>query len=114
MYYWIIIVGALLINGCGTQLSVLAEIEKMANAQLAIVKAQESNAQELAPEPLRAAQQKLQQAKQAVQTQNYDQATRLAEQALIEAKLAEAKAETEMARLVLKKMRDRLPPSLGK
>ncbi len=107
MYYWIVI-GALLINGCSTRLSVPAEIEKMANAQLAIVKAQQSNAQELAPQPLRAAQQKLQQAKQAAQTQNYDQAARLAEQALIEAKLAEAKAETEMARLALKKMRDRL------
>jgi biopolymer transport protein ExbB/TolQ len=106
MYYRIIIIGFFLINGCSTQLSVHSEIEKIANAQLAIVKAQQSNAQEWAPETLRAAQQKLQQAKQAVQSENDDKAARLAEIALIEAKLAEAKAETEMARQALFKMRD--------
>ncbi|HEC83952.1 MAG: DUF4398 domain-containing protein [Candidatus Parabeggiatoa sp. nov. 2] len=111
MYYWInvlIIVGALLMSGCSTPLSRVTEIEKIANAQLAIVKAQDSNAQEFAPQELHDAQQKLQKAKQALQTKNYDKAVRLAEQALIDAKLAEAKAESEMARQALKKLRDRL------
>jgi uncharacterized protein YceK len=116
MYYWInvlIIVGTLLMSGCSTHLSRAAEIEKIANAQLAIVKAQDTNAQEFAPQELQEAQQKLQKAKQALQTKNSDKAVRLAEQALIDAKLAEAKAESEMARQALNKLRDRLDEKQG-
>jgi len=106
MYHWknvFIIVIFLLISGCGLALKKPPRsIEKIANAELALTKAQDSDALRLAPQELRIAQQKLQKAQQAQQNENDKKAIRLAEQALIDAQLAEAKAELEMARQALK------------
>ena len=102
--YWIGIIGALLIlTGCYNHKNLSTSIEKIANAELAISKAQDSKAPEFAPQELREAQEKWQNAKKALQNKNYDEAARLAEQALIDATLAEARAELEMERQVGKR-----------
>jgi hypothetical protein len=102
MCYWknrLIIVIILLISGCGLAMKKPpTSIEKMAHAELALTKAQDSNASILAPQEWQLAQQKLHKAQQALQNENETKAIRLAEQALIDAQLAEAKAELEMAR----------------
>ena len=102
MCYWknvLIIVIFVLIGGCGLAMKKPpASIEKIANAELALAKAQDSNAPRLAPQEWFLAQQKLQKAQQALQQENDAKAIRLAEQALVDAQLAEAKAELEMAR----------------
>ncbi|EDN65324.1 hypothetical protein BGP_6649 [Beggiatoa sp. PS] len=100
----LIIISFLLMNGCNLPIKKPpTSIEKIANAELALMKAQDSNAPVLAPKEWQLAQQKLQQAKEAQQNQNDNKAIRLAEQALIDAQLAETKAELEMARQIFKK-----------
>lgn len=99
------LIGTLLMNGCSTPPTKPPE-EKIANAELVISRAQDSKAQDFASQELHDAQNNLQKAKNAAQNKNYDQATRLAERALVEAKLAEAKAELEMTRQVTKEIRE--------
>ena len=99
-----LIVGTLLMGGCGTPGT--QPMEKIANAELAINQAQDRKAQELAPLELRYAEDNLQKAKAAQQNGDYEQARRFAEQAIVDAELAEYKAESETARQTTKEMRD--------
>ena len=99
-----ILIGALLIRGCVTTMQ--PPMEKIASAELAISRAQDSNARKFAPVELRSAQDNLQNAKESVQNEDYDKATRLAEQAFLDATLAETKAEKEIANQAAKEMRD--------
>ena len=99
-----LLVGTLLMGGCGTPGT--QPMEKIANAELAINRAQDSKAQDLAPLELRYAEDNLQKAKAAQKNGDYEKAIRFAEQALADAELAEAKAESEMARQTTKEMRD--------
>ncbi len=95
--YWIGIFGVLfLLSGCHNPKILSTQIEKVSIAEMAIIKAQDSRASEFAPQELRNAQNKLQKAKEALQNKNYNEAALLAEQALVDAKLAEAKSEFEM------------------
>jgi len=101
--YWIAIFGILLyMNGCQNYKNLSTKIEKVANAELAIIKAQDSKAYELAPQELLKAQKKLKQAKRALKNKSYDQAGYLAEQALVDAALAEAQAELTMCNNISK------------
>ncbi len=106
MKIWIgVLVGmALLLSGCGN--SIKPPIDKIANAELAINRAQDNNAKDFAVMELRQAQDNLQKAKQAVQDEEYEKATRLADQAFMDASLAESKAEKEKASKAAKEMRD--------
>ncbi len=106
MKIWIgILVGmALLSSGCGN--SIKPPTEKIANAELAITRAQDNNAKDFAVFELRQAQDNLQKAKQAVQDEEYEKATRLAEQAFMDASLAETKAESGKASKAAKEMRE--------
>lgn len=99
-----VLVGALLISGCGTTKQ--PPIEKIANAELAINRAVDGNAREFAPLELRSAQDNLQNANEFVQNEEYEKAARFAEQALLDATLAETKAEKAMATQAAKEMRD--------
>ncbi len=94
----------LLIIGCSTGKK--PPTEKIANAELAISRAQDNNAREFAAVELRQAQDNLEQAKQAVQEEEFDKAARLAEQALMDASLAETKAESEKASKAAAEMRE--------
>ncbi|MDM8565231.1 DUF4398 domain-containing protein [Candidatus Halobeggiatoa sp. HSG11] len=96
-------VGLLLIS-CGT--SKQPPTEKIAGAELAISRAQDNNAKDFAAIELRQAQDNLEKAKQAVTDEEYDKATRLAEQAFMDASLAETKAESEKASKAAEEMRE--------
>lgn len=70
----------------------------LANAELRVRAASEAHADRLAPVDLRNARDKLARAEQALASEKYDQARRLAESAQVDAELAEAKAEAEVMR----------------
>jgi hypothetical protein len=80
---------------CATPTKPAQEIEK---AELAIKTADGSPMPAVASLELQLAREKLDGAKTALADEEYDQARRLAEQAQVDAQLAEAKAESEAAR----------------
>ena len=106
MKIWIglLVTITLLLGGCGN--SIKPPTEKIANAKLAISRAQDNNAKDFAAIELRQAQDNLQKAQQAVQEEDYEKAARLAEQAFMDASLAETKAESEKANQAAKEMRE--------
>ena len=69
--------------------------EQLAQAEQAVALAAQSNATEFAALELRTAQDKLEQAKQAMQEEDYLKARRLAEAAQVDARLAESKAQSQ-------------------
>jgi HEPN domain-containing protein len=70
----------------------------LSQADLAIRQASESNASQYAPMELQSAREKLAEARIALDAGQYERAHRLAEQALIDARLAEARSEVESSR----------------
>ncbi len=95
--------GLLLASGCATDGTLP---EKILQGDEAIRKAGESNATLNAPGELKAAQEKLVQAKQAAYKRDYDEATRLAEEASIDADYARSKAASEKARKMAEQLRE--------
>jgi hypothetical protein len=85
---------ALLMMGCSARRPPTAELS---TADLAIRQAGERTASEHAPLDLRLAREKLDKARNAVDDDEYDRAERLAEQALVDAQVAEAKTEAAKA-----------------
>jgi hypothetical protein len=74
-------------------------VAEMARAEQAVQHAQTtSDADRLAPVELGSAQAKLSSARRAIDARDYEDARRLAEEALADAQLAEAKAESTIAR----------------
>lgn len=96
----LMIVVCLLLASCAT----FNHAEKIANAKLAISLAEQDNAPKLAPRELRYAQDNLQKAQQAVDNLLYQQASHLADRALIDAKLAQTKATSAHARQAVKEL----------
>jgi len=80
----------------------------VSQAELAVSEAATSEAAALAPEDLQLARSKLAQAEQAARSGNQERARRLAEQALVDAQLAEVKAESEAARLSAREVETRI------
>ena len=72
--------------------------EKVSQAEFAVREASERRAPQYASLELRRARDKLAEARQAMSRENYVTARRLAEQALVDAQLAQEKAEAEIAR----------------
>lgn len=68
---------------------------KLARAELAVEEATGAETAEHAPLELHRAQEKLRAAREAADDEEYDRARRLAEQALVDAQLAQAKADAE-------------------
>lgn len=81
--------------GCSTPRTPAQEVKK---ADLAIASANTSGAPTDAPLELQLAREKAEKAKSALQSNDFKLAQRLAEQAQVDAQLAEAKAESESAR----------------
>jgi len=98
--------GLLLMSGCATTNGILPE--RILQAQEAIRKAAESNAALNAASELNAAEEKLAQAKQAAYKRDYDRATRLAEQASIDADYARYKAASEKTRKMAEDLRSNI------
>jgi len=98
--------GLLLMSGCATTNGILPE--KILQGDEAIRKAAESNAALNAPGELNAAEEKLVQAKQAAYRRDYDEATRLAEEASIDADYARYKAASEKTRKMAEDLRNNI------
>jgi hypothetical protein len=94
--------GLLLASGCATNGTLS---EKILQGDEAIRKAAEGNAALNAPGELKAAEEKLVQAKQAAYKRDYDEAIRLAEQASIDADYARHKAASEKTRKMAEDLR---------
>jgi len=94
--------GLLLTSGCATN-GILPE--KILQGNEAIRKAAESNATLNAPGELKAAEEKLVQAKEAAYKRDYDKATRLAEEVSMDADYARYKAASEKARKMAEELR---------
>jgi hypothetical protein len=98
--------GLLLASGCATTNGTLSE--KILQGDEAIRKAAESNATLNAPGELNAAKEKLVKAKEAAYKRDYDEATRLAEEASIDADYARHKAASEKARKMAEDLRNNI------
>jgi Domain of unknown function (DUF4398) len=81
--------------GCASDPAPEAEL---AAAQVAVDEAEEANAPAQASGPYELARDKLDRAREAVEDDDMVEARRLAEQALVDAQLAEAQARSEVAR----------------
>ncbi len=102
---WIIL-DLLLINGCVTYATLPRE--KISGGEKALVEAKESNASVNAPGELKAAEDKLAEAKAAFGKKDYEQATRLAEQVSVDADYARAKGASEKAKKKAEELRQNI------
>ncbi len=95
-YQWYLAVGALAcgIAGCA---SIPPPTEQMAVSKSAIANAVSAGGSEYAPVEMKAAQEKMERANQAMQKEDYENARRLAEAAQADARLAEKKAQSAKA-----------------
>ena len=82
--------------------------DTIAVAELGVQQARKSTAPQYAPLELRLAVDKLDQAKRAIENEDYTRARRLAEQALVDAQVAESKADSENARQRVRQTRQAL------
>lgn len=99
-----VILAALVLAGCASK--GVAPVESITGAELAVRSAAEGNATVHAPLELRIAEDKLNAAKQAVATEEYEKAKRLADEALVNARLAEEKSRAEKAKKSAEEMRE--------
>jgi len=90
------IIGLLFAVGCGSSMKMTAQTsgEKIFRADKAFSDAKDGNASMNAPDDLAVARGKLTAAKDAFAKQNYDEAARLAEQTVVDADYAHARATT--------------------
>ncbi len=100
----VIIFGVLLLAACGGREIMVAD--KISSAEMFIIRAQESDAEKYAPRELRLAQEKLQEARTALERQAYTAARHKAEEALADAQLAEAKARAEKIKKHIRELTD--------
>ena len=84
----------------------------MSAAQTAVTAAEQADATQYAPSDLDRARDKLLRAQAAIQEEENEQARRLAEQALVDARLAEARARAETAQQLRSEASGDAPPAL--
>ena len=99
-----VILAAVSVAGCASKGA--APVESMTSAELVIKEARDNNAAINAPLELKFAEDKLAAAKAAVTKEEFLQAKRLADEALMDAKLAEAKSLSVKAKKQAQEMRD--------
>lgn len=90
----LLVCGILGVAGCAGR----PPLESLSQAELAVGEADKRTASQYAPMELQTARGQLEQARQAMNDKEYEEARRLADQALVNAQLAEAKAGAERAR----------------
>jgi hypothetical protein len=90
------IVASLIAAGCGSSMNMTAQTsgEKIFQADKAFTDAKDGNASMNAPDDLAVAKGKLAAAKEAFAKENYDEAARMAEQTVVDAEYARARATT--------------------
>ena len=102
----ILILGLLVLTGCATtKQPPSGQISKMALSQAAVEKASSAGAYEYAPLELKAARDKIELAKTATQSKDYETAERLLEEATVDAELAEAKSKTVKSQKVVDELK---------
>jgi hypothetical protein len=106
LFVVVIALSMLWLNGCGGFATLPAE--KISDSDKAMQEAKESNASLNAPVELKAAEDKLAAAKAAFNKKDYDEATRLAEQASVDADFAKAKGTSEKARKKTEEIRQNI------
>ena len=100
-----LVLAALSVTGCST---VGPPKDRIAAAELAVEQANKSKAPQYSPLELRMARDKLAEAKQAMNKKEYTVARRLAEEALVDAEAAGAKAASEDAKRAVSDLRESL------
>lgn len=102
--------GPLLARALGVSACATAQppVASLSQAEMAVHQADASHAAVYAPLEVAAARDRLDEARLAFDVQQYEQAHRLAEQALADARLAEARAEVESSRQTARDLRLRL------
>ena len=106
--FWIgvpLVLTVLSVAGCST---VGPPKDSVAAAELAVQQANKSKAPQYSPLELRMAADKLEEAKRAMNKKEYTLARRLAEEALVDAQVAEAKTASEDARRAANDMRENI------
>jgi hypothetical protein len=98
--------GLLLMSGCTTFATLPRE--KISEGEKALTEAKESNASLNAPVEFKAAEDKLAEAKAAFGKKDYEEATRLAEQASVDADYARAKGTSEKAKKKAEELRQNI------
>jgi len=101
---FVVICFAMGMIGCASQ--DIAYTESLTSAALSIQAAENSNAALYAPMELKLARDKIGAAREAVEKEEFAQAKRLADEALMDAKLAEAKAQSERTKKITQEMKD--------
>lgn len=91
--------GAISFSGCSAGRPPTAMMSK---AELAVQHAEQSKAPEYASQELSTARQKYDSARRAMNAEHYEKARRLAEEALVDAQLAESRATAENAQQTVK------------
>lgn len=94
--------GVLGVSACATA---QPPVVSLSRAESAVRQADESNAAQYAPMELQSAREKLDEARLAIAAQEYERAQRLSEQALADARVAEARAEVESSRQTARDLR---------
>lgn len=108
LYRWMqlpLCLGVTAFIGCST---VRPPDENVAKAELAVREANQTKAQQYSPLELQLARDNLEKARRAMKDEDYVQARRLADKALVDAQLAETKASTEEAKRVANELRESL------
>ena len=107
LFVVVIALSILWLDGCGGGFAALPK-EKISDGDKALSEAKESNASLNAPAELKASEDKLAAAKAALNKKDYDEATRLAEQASVDADFARAKGTSEKARKKAEEIRQNI------
>lgn len=81
---------------------------QLSQAELALQSASQSQAATHAPLELSKARDNIREARQSVDKERYEEAERYAEKAIVEAQLAQAKAEAQVATSALEEMRENI------
>jgi hypothetical protein len=96
---WLLLVaGALVLAGCATGKQERIRT-KISNAEMMIQRAEQNEAEKYAPLQIKLAEERLQEARQLMKEDDYEGADQKAEEALMDARLAEAKARAEKAKM---------------
>lgn len=98
-----VITGAVLIAACATT---SPPTQQLTETRMVIEQAEQLGAEEFAPLEIRDAKIKLQQARDAIDAEDYDKAKRLLEHARVDAELAEVKARSAKSQQAAAELRE--------
>ena len=100
----VLAVAALLAGGCASK--GMAPVSQLATSRVAVTEAEAAGAREYAALDLLSARDKLNKAEAASREEKYEQARRLAEEAEVDARLAESKARTAKSQRAAAEVQD--------